>query len=217
MVKHIHRLWEILLLGSSSVVELRAFHYQDKNKVRRRVFRASEYESVDEMRFAFESIASELNNQGYNIYIVMNPINPGFDGKSAKDKDIRCRDLLLIDIDRAGDTKVPATKQEVKAAKKLATEIISYLSSLGWPEPLQVMSGNGWHLYYPLDSIANDKETTELVKKTLKNLAKQFNTTEVAIDTTVHNASRITKVPGTIMRKGEESKERPYRMARVYD
>jgi hypothetical protein len=33
----------------------------------------------------------------------------------------------------------------------------------------------------------------------------------------VFNASRITKVVGTVARKGLESEDRPYRMARVYE
>jgi len=39
--------------------------------------------------------------------------------------------------------------------------------------------------------------------------------TEMSIQELVFNASRITKVVGTIARKGPESEGRPYRMARV--
>ena len=49
----------------------------------------------------------------------------------------------------------------------------------------------------------------------LKNLATEFDNDTVKIDTTVFNASRITKVVGTFARKGLESEGRPYRMARV--
>ena len=79
------------------------------------------------------------------------------------------------------------------------------------------MSGNGWHLYYELDELINDSETTELIRQTLKLLAKRFNNALAHIDTVVGNASRITKVPGTIMRKGEESESRPFRMAVLYE
>ena len=46
-------------------------------------------------------------------------------------------------------------------------------------------------------------------------LANKFDNEIVKIDTVVYNASRITKVVGTIARKGLESEGRPYRMARV--
>ena len=46
-------------------------------------------------------------------------------------------------------------------------------------------------------------------------LAEQFNTPEIEIDPVVYNASRITKFLGTIMRKGTETPDRPYRMARM--
>ena len=149
------------------------------------------------------------------MHTVMNSIRPDFQGGSAKDKDIAYRNLLLIDIDRAGATKSPAINKEVKAAKSLATEIAAYLTQLGWPQPIQVMSGNGWHLYYKLDQLNNDDETTSLIRKALKLLAKRFNNSVVNIDTVVYNASRITKVPGTIARKGEETEDRPHRKAVV--
>jgi hypothetical protein len=145
----------------------------------------------------------------------MNPINPNFQGGSAKDTDIAHRNLLLIDIDRAGATKNPATDDDIKAARSLAKEIANYLADKGWPKPTQVMSGNGWHLYYKLDQLNNDDETTSLIRKALKLLAKRFNNSVVNIDTVVYNASRITKVPGTIARKGEETEDRPHRKAVV--
>ena len=79
------------------------------------------------------------------------------------------------------------------------------------------MSGNGYHLYYVLEALDNDKAATDLVKSVLNVLAAKFDNTTVSVDTSVYNAARITKVPGTIMRKGKESALRPYRMAEVCD
>ena len=76
-----------------------------------------------------------------------------------------------------------------------------------------MMSGNGFHLYFPLDDLPNTE--TALVKGTLKELSRRFDSKTVKIDTSVFNASRVTKVPGTIMRKGEASEGRPYRMAKL--
>jgi len=77
------------------------------------------------------------------------------------------------------------------------------------------MSGNGYHLYYILDNLPNTQEVTEAIRNALNSLAIRFDNEHVHIDTNVYNASRITKVPGTIMRKGEESPGRPYRRAVV--
>jgi hypothetical protein len=46
-----------------------------------------------------------------------------------------------------------------------------------------------------------------------KGLADKFDNNIVKVDTSVFNASRITKVVGTIARKGIESEGRPYRKA----
>ena len=162
---------------------------------------------------AFEQEALSLNAEGFNIYVVMNPINDSFDGRSAKDEDIANRTLLLIDIDRH-DTKNPANDIELEAAKSLADKVASYLKDGGWKDPIKVMSGNGYHLYYILDQVANTTDIRDAIKDFLKDLAATFDNNVVKIDTNVFNASRITKVVGTIAYKGEESADRPYRMAR---
>ena len=92
---------------------------------------------------------------------------------------------------------------------------MSYLEANEWPDPIRVMSGNGHHLYYVLPEVANDDGAKHYVQSLLKSLAAEFDNDTVKIDTTVFNASRITKVVGTVARKGLESEGRPYRMARV--
>ena len=119
----------------------------------------------------------------------------------------------MIDIDRAQKVKEPATDEDVEAANKLAEEIICYLEHLKWPDPIRVMSGNGHHLYYVMSEFRNDEESKKYVQSFLKGLADKFDNNIVKVDTSVFNASRITKVVGTIARKGIESEGRPYRMA----
>ena len=77
------------------------------------------------------------------------------------------------------------------------------------------MSGNGHHLYYKLSKTPNTPEAKNYIQQLLLKLANTFDNEIVKIDTVVYNASRITKVVGTIARKGLESEGRPYRMARV--
>ena len=215
MTSSISDIWKFVSTSPGAVHELRAFYHEDKSRVKTHLFRVKDFDSVDAMKKAFESKAQDLNARGYNIYTTLNHIKSDFEGKSAGDIDIAFRNLLLIDIDRTGDTKQPATDQDIQNAKDLADEVMAYLSGLGWPPPTRVMSGNGHHLYYALDALPNSTESKVLISQALKGLAKKFNNENVSIDPKVSNASRITKVPGTIMRKGEESSDRPYRMAVV--
>lgn len=214
----IKRMWSIIGTNDSSVLELRAIWPTAIEPTRPALithFKAKNFSGIEACKSAFEVEALRLNALGYNIYIVMNPIKPAFAGESAKDEDIAFRDLLLIDIDRVGKIKEPATDADVEAAKQLADTVMAYLATNDWPEPIRVMSGNGHHLYYVLPQFANDDGAKQYVKQLLKNLSIEFDKNAVKIDTSVYNASRITKVVGTIARKGLESEGRPYRMARV--
>lgn len=209
--EEIKNLWKIIATGPNSIIELRAIKPAG---IITKLLKGKDYNSVNELQLAFEQEALKLNDQGYNIYVVMNPIKDDFLGSSASDKDIAYRDLLLIDIDRH-DTKNPANDIELIAAEKLAEDVAAYLKEGGWHDPVMVMSGNGYHLYYALYNVPNIDEVKDAIKSFLKDLAVIFDNDEVKIDTTVFNASRITKVVGTIARKGEESSDRPYRMARL--
>lgn len=211
--QEIKKIWRIKALGTKSVLELRAIH--PNNKPITRVFKGKDFPSTETLKLEFENEALRLNTTGYNIYYVMNPIDEAFMGKSATDKDIAYRDLLLIDIDKVGHKGESSTDQELEAASLLSEEIANYLRSVGWDEPIRMMSGNGYHLYYILDEIPNNEKTKTLVEGTLYELANKFNNGIVAVDTVVFNASRITKVPGTIARKGQNTAGRPHRMAMV--
>ena len=161
--------------------------------------------------------ALALNEQGYNIYTCLNPISPDFQGTRTNglavgDDDIARRRLLLIDLDRAYTAKEPATDDEVKAAHDLSLEIESFLSEQGHQIHARVMSGNGVHMYYPF-ALSNSEEARDQCKMLLKGLGLKFDTDQIKIDTAVFNASRITKLPGTIAYKGSQSEDRPFRKA----
>lgn len=213
--------WRLIAVGEYSILELRPIWPKgvpDHKKAPSVHFSAKDYESIATCKAAFEAKALELNQQGFNVYTVMNPIREDFIGPgAAKDNDIRYRDLLLIDIDRVGDTSCPSNQTELDAAKVLVLEIREYLADRDWPDPILVMSGNGYHLYYILEGMPNDPESASLIRQFLKNLANRFDNSLVGVDTSVYNASRITKVPGTIARKGIETVDRPYRMAEACD
>ena len=219
--QEISKLWRIVAVGAGSVMEIRALQPKGLPGNRPpavRHFRENDYPDSESFKKDVECSALQLNEDGYNVYVVMNPIRPDFAGPgSCTDKDIRYRDLLLVDIDRAGHATTPANQSELDAAKSLAYQVRDYMASRGCASPIMVMSGNGYHLYYVLEGFDNTDESTAAVAATLRNLAKTFNNGVVEIDTSVYNASRITKMPGTVMRKGVETEDRPYRMAVVCD
>lgn len=214
----IKNIWRIVSASDSSVLELRAIWPNGVDGHKRTVikhFNAADYADLDERKAAFESEALRLNSSGYNVYVVMNPIKANLSGRAAKDQDIDHRKILLVDIDRAGVAKQPATDDEIMAAAQLGDLVARRMASVGWPEPIRTMSGNGHHLYYVLPALPNDDTSTRKIQQLLRSLAGEFDTDAVRIDTSVFNAARITKVVGTVARKGSESDGRPYRMARV--
>ncbi len=216
MSLEIKKLWNIISLEKKRRVEVRGFHYEGRDKLRRKFFSTDEYDSLDDFKTCGGATSRWLiNEDGFNAYITLNPIRSDSDSRYASDSDIELRDLLLIDVDRAGGTKQPASEGELLKSELLASEVSRFLHNKGWGEPVRVMSGNGYHLYYRLDCLPNDNDTSRLLKKLLNILAHLFDNDEAKIDRVVYNASRITKIPGTIMRKGIASDGRPFRMSRV--
>jgi hypothetical protein len=137
--------------------------------------------------------------------------------ETTRDKDIVRRRWLLVDFDPKrpnGLAGASATTAEMLAAKKLMVKVLRELRRLGWPLPVIAFSGNGCHLLFCVDEPNND-ETTQLFKGCLKAIAEQFATAEVGIDTTVFNASRITKAYGSLAAKGVDTAERPHRYSKI--
>lgn len=212
--EHLARLQTLFRIGEHNPIALRVIAPSTFNlPVRNLMFSASNYPDVMARWAAFAQEANRLNAEGYNIYTCLNPIRPEFDGAAVTDGDIECRRLLLIDLDRAETHDGPATDEEIHLASLTAEKIHTWMRKHHGEEAARVMSGNGVHLLYPLADLPNDDASKSACRDLLKNLGKEFNTKDIKVDTTVHNASRITKVPGTVARKGTETPERPFREA----
>jgi hypothetical protein len=168
--------------------------------------------------------------QGYEvtaIYYTLNPVAPSLLTRYqpnrlerdphlgvTKDKDVIKRTHLLVDCDPKRDADVSSTDTEKALAGTMSPRIMDFLTSRGWPAPIQCDSGNGYHLIYRID-LPNDDETHALIKNCLSALASKFNTEKVKVDQSVHNASRITKSYGSIARKGPNTPQRPHRRSRM--
>jgi hypothetical protein len=150
---------------------------------------------------------------GTGVYFTLNPCHPGLKGAS-KVNDILSRRWLLVDVDPEHARDTNSTEAEKLAAGNVACAVLEHLEGLGWPSPVMIDSGNGWHLLYRVD-LPNTELARLLLKRVLAALAERFDTDSARVDRAVHNASRISKLPGTWARKGPHSEERPHRLARL--
>lgn len=149
------------------------------------------------------------------LYWCLNPVRQDLIG-AASNKDVLSRRWLLIDVDtQRADKDSNATEAEKESARLVANALVDYLvGALGWPHPVLIDSGNGFHLLFRID-LPNDKLSQQICRDVLKTLASKFDTAEVHVDQAVHNAARISKLPGSYARKGEHSAERPHRLSRI--
>jgi len=157
-----------------------------------------------------------------NIYFVLNDINEACYSREQKDKfyekpknttsdnDIVKRSWLLIDIDSKRATGVSATNEEKNKSRIVSNKVFSYLRNIGFCEPICTDSGNGYHLLYKID-LPNDNDTKLLLQKFLQVLDMYFSVDGADVDKSVFNASRITKLYGTVARKGRSTYDRPHR------
>ncbi len=134
---------------------------------------------------------------------------------TTSDCDVEYYRWLLVDLDPIRMTGISSTKEEGLLAYEMARRIVNYLRDRGFPFPIMAISGNGIHLLYRISFSVND-ENTRLVERCLKALDLLFTDDRVAVDTTVYNPSRISKLYGTLAQKGASTKERPHRMAKVF-
>lgn len=189
----------------------------------------SGYYAYDEIDTCAEHVAAlDRSELAPGIYATINPVRPDLIARSAnriqakarettQDKDIVARRWLLIDADPVRPAGISATDTELEAARAAADRIAA---ELPWPSPIRVMSGNGYHLYYAVDLPADDDG---LVQRVLAALADHYSTPAVAIDRSVFNPARITKIAGTMARKGDDLRgiagveDRPHRRAELID
>lgn len=160
------------------------------------------------------------------VYFTPNPVIPDAMARShnritpwaqysTHDTEITRRRWLLVDIDARRMAGISSSEPEHEKALKAAHIIAAMLSfAYGFPEPMISDSGNGAHIMYRVD-----EENSEMVRDEfhtfLRILKKQYDTEAVDIDTTVYNAARIWRVPGTWARKGDSTPERPHRKANI--
>ncbi len=206
-----------------STVEIRSFGVDGRNNKS-----VSGY--YRDLEKAAHDVADLEKRNPSAIYVVMNAVNPDLFARSPNrmidypkhstaDKDITRRRWLLIDVDPERPAGLSSTDEELEAANRLAADLRDWLTErMGWPEPVEAMSGNGWHLLFPIN-LPNDDDSTKLVKGVLEAVKAEaeklspVDAPSCKVDTSVSNAARITKLYGTMVRKGGDIPERPHRQS----
>lgn len=171
--------------------------------------------------------AAAIQESGRNdgVYITINPVHPGLlarapknrvrragNGDTTSDRDVTRRTHLLVDVDPIRPAGISSTDAEHQASIDLANRIADEMSAAGWPDPIRADSGNGGHLIYAVDLPVNDDG---LIKRVLGALSQRYTTAEHKVDEKVFNPARISKIYGTLTRKGEDTAERPHRVSRI--
>jgi len=171
--------------------------------------------------------AAQWDGKAAGIYVTLNPVNPALIARAANrakpyadtttsDADVFRRQRLLVDVDPKRPSGIASTDAEHQAAIEKARRIREALRGMGWPEPLLIDSGNGSYLIYAID-LLNSPQALILVNGVLAALKGMFEDDAVTIDTTVGNAARIVRIPGTLNAKGDSTAERPHRRARILE
>jgi hypothetical protein len=183
------------------------------------------------------------------IYWTINPVSPGhlenYGSKlerrkkgTTTDHDIVARYWLPLDADAtrrdpvtgASIKVVSSTDDEKAKIAKLVAQTREYLvGDQGWPEPVQVDTGNGYADYYALPGLPipriddpetpgclkYDAESDTLIRDVIHAIAARFKTELGSLDPAVFNPSRVMKIPGTYARKVKHTSERPHRQSKL--
>ncbi len=163
-----------------------------------------------------------------SIYATLNPVHRDLlarglnrvrdyvkTGDTTKDKHIVKRVWLPIDVDPKRPSGISATDDQLDAALDVRDQLVQYLChDLGWPRPVCAISGNGGHALFPVD-LPNNDGSTQLLRDVLQTLNTRFGDDIVGIDLTMFNAARICKVYGTVACKGDNTPDRPHRLAQL--
>ena len=148
------------------------------------------------------------------VYWSLNACRPGLE-HNLRVRDVVGRRWLMLDCDPARPEDSNATEAEHEAAREAAFGVTDWLTEEhDWPSPVIIDSGNGWQACYRIDLPATEHART-LLKMFLLAVGARFDSAAVTIDKGVFAANTHAKLPGTWVRKGPATADRPHRIARL--
>lgn len=188
----------------------------------------SVYSAIEEEFVQWDDLKKSVAyyNKSSNCFITLNPLlkecksKKQFgktlqrigSGDGITDREISCREWVLIDLDPERIKGVSSSDDEKNNAWETLKAVRTYLKDIGFSDPVVCDSGNGYHLLYRV-LLKNTPEISDLISRFLLVLDEKFSSDKVKIDKKVFNAARIVKLYGTIARKGRDDDEngRPHR------
>jgi len=210
----------LALFHSATVTEIRVFKlpsgkgftktlsgYFDQHRLPDRVGDRLKDCKAEAVWFSVNPVQADLVARGNNRFVVAKR------GEATNSSEITCRHWIFIDLDAEKPAGVSATEEEHEATHEVADQVFQYLVSEGCGEPILADSGNGYHLHLPVD-LPNDEDSKQLVHGFLEALKSLFETEQVNVDLKVADANRMTKLYGSVARKGDSTAARPHRVSR---
>lgn len=181
------------------------------------------FKSLDNLLEAIQPYAEMDDEQ---IYFVLNEIDPACYGRkqcekfvngakiTTNDSDIINRRWVLCDFDPVRRSGTNSTDEQLGYAHQKAQAVFRFLRDRGFSEPVICKSGNGYHCLYRIDEPATD-EVTEIIKNFFKYMSSIFTDDKVDFDVKNFNAARISKLYGTVAKKGANIEGMPWRMSDI--
>ena len=169
--------------------------------------------------------AYSLSTLNYAVYMSLNDVDPQLISRynnriemnselSTSDSNILRRKWIIIDLDPIRPAETSTTDRQVEDSYVVMRQVESFLSGFHWPSPVISLSGNGYHLLYPID-LPNTDGIKKLIQTFLLGMSEVFSNDSVVVDKTMFNASRITKFYGTVSNKGDDTKAAPHRCSKI--
>jgi len=176
-----------------------------KKKIPKSIFVHSEDEFVE--------VCKQYNGK-FNLYIGINEREK----RGTRKKDVISTKTLVIDIDaKRQNPKQAATEEENKKAEIICNKILEAIKKTNQPLPIKIHSGNGFQLWFAIPEIKidnNNREEIEEKTQLFQDRIIEIFDEENSIDK-IGDLPRIIKIWGTLNIKGDNSKERPFRIAKV--
>ena len=215
-IEQIYKWWAIFQNNGGKLCEVRCLdgkktysgYYHNIENLIRDVTPLSDRPNM-QIYFVLNTINKDCYDRQQQERMIENPKN------TTTDADILGRNFILLDFDPKRPAGVGSTDDQFKESKIVAKSVYNFLLEQGFYEPIVCKSGNGTHLLIPVH-LANTPENTKLVERFLKAIAMLFSNEKVDCDVKVGNASRICKLYGTYAKKGANTPEHPWRLAKVW-
>lgn len=163
----------------------------------------------------FLAVCEEYNSKA-NIYVGVNERS----SKEGKSENVPTLQIIPLDIDPIRPKGEASTDAELEITRQKMLEIKKWLKENFTCSPFISMSGNGYHILIKIPPMPLDNFNRAAIRANLEvfihEIQEKFNDEKVHIDSTF-DLPRVMKVPGTMSVKGENTKERPWRMCTIIE